>query len=85
MNTFTRAQAVTMVIFFILSWSSAVAQNANSRTLTYDDPQPQHYQLTARASEIDKRVKPHPDIGFLIETNGKPADIQHASVERTVE
>jgi len=45
-----------------------------------------HYQFTARASEIDPRTKPHPEIGFFInDQNGKPADIQHASVDTRVQ
>ncbi|MGJ8696422.1 MAG: BPSS1187 family protein [Verrucomicrobiaceae bacterium] len=60
------------------------AAHATAAPLTFDDPQPQHYQLTARASEIDSRVKAHPGIGFLIEKNGKPADVQHASVDTSV-
>lgn len=53
--------------------------------LTFDDPSPQRYQLTARASEIDSRVKAHPEINFLIDTkDGKPADTQQASVDTSV-
>lgn len=44
-----------------------------------------HFKLTARASEIDPRTKAHPEIGFLIEDkNGKPQDIQQASVDTRV-
>lgn len=54
----------------------------NAEPLKFDDPSPQHYQLNARASEIDPRVKAHPKINFLIDTkDGKPADIQDASVD----
>jgi hypothetical protein len=53
--------------------------------LEFNDPAPQHYKLTRRASEIDSRVKAHPDINFLISTiDGKPADVQHASVDTRV-
>ncbi len=49
------------------------------------ESQPQLYRLTARASEIDPRVKSHPEINFVIETDkGKPADVQHASVDTRV-
>ncbi|MFK8111124.1 MAG: hypothetical protein AB8B91_02930 [Rubripirellula sp.] len=49
------------------------------------DPNPQHYNLTARASEIDSRVQAHPEIDFFIDSpNGKPADVQHASVDTRV-
>lgn len=51
----------------------------------FEDPDPQRYRLAARASELDTRVKAHPEIGFLVETeNGKPADTQQASVDTRV-
>ncbi|MEZ6090181.1 MAG: hypothetical protein R3C05_19570 [Pirellulaceae bacterium] len=41
--------------------------------------------MTARASELDRRVKAHPEIDFLIDTkDGKPADMQQASVDTRV-
>ena len=43
-----------------------------------------HYDLTARASEIDPRAKAHPEIGFLLEKEGKPQDVEHASVDTRV-
>jgi hypothetical protein len=48
------------------------------------DPRPQRYHLQARASELDPRAKPHPEIDFLLEKDGKPADIEHASVDTRV-
>lgn len=45
----------------------------------------QHQEFTARASEIDPRVQAHPEINFLLEKDGKPADLQHASVDMRVE
>lgn len=50
----------------------------------YKDPSPKRYELTARASHIDKRAKPHPEIGFVFEKDGKPADQQHAYVDTRV-
>ncbi|MGI9473271.1 MAG: BPSS1187 family protein [Rubripirellula sp.] len=56
-----------------------------SQVPTFEDSNPQHYQLSARASEIDSRVQSHPEINFLIETrDGKPADLQRASVDTRV-
>lgn len=56
-----------------------------AQTTSFNDPKPQRYQLTARASEIDPRVKAHPEIGFLIDDkNGKPADMQQAVVDTRV-
>ncbi len=50
----------------------------------YKDPAPKRYDLSARAGQIDKRARPHPEIDFVFEKNGKPADLQHASVDTRV-
>jgi hypothetical protein len=52
--------------------------------LTFDDPNPQRYELTARASELDPRARPHPEIDFVFEKGGKPADVENASVDTRV-
>lgn len=44
----------------------------------------ENYDLSARASEIDKRAKAHPEIGFLLEKDRKPQDVEHASVDTRV-
>jgi hypothetical protein len=70
--------------FIVFALVSSVA-NAQVASLKFDDPKPQHYKLTARASKLDPRVKAHPDIDFLIDTkDGKPADIQQAAVDTRV-
>lgn len=48
------------------------------------DPRPQRHHLQARASELDPRAKPHPEIDFAFEKDGKPADVEHASVDTRV-
>jgi len=50
----------------------------------YRDPKPQAYHLQARASELDPRAKPHPEIDFVFEKGGKPADVEHATVDTRV-
>lgn len=51
----------------------------------FNDPKPQRYELTKRASEIDARAKEHPEIGFVFaDKKGKPQDVQHASVDTRV-
>ncbi len=45
---------------------------------------PQRYEFAARASEIDSRVQSHPEIEFLLENKGKPADLEQASVDTRV-
>ncbi len=52
--------------------------------LKFSDPSPQRYELTARASRLDARARPHPEIGFVFEKGGKPADIENASVDTRV-
>ncbi len=48
------------------------------------DPAPQRFTLSARASELDPRAKPHPEIGFVFEQDGKPQDAQNAAVDTRV-
>jgi hypothetical protein len=47
------------------------------------DPAPpaQPAKFHARASEIDRRAKEHPEIGFVFSKDGKPQDLQHACVD----
>ncbi len=52
--------------------------------LTFSDPKPQRYELTARASEVDPRTKEHPEIDFVFSKKGKPADIENAYVDTSV-
>lgn len=52
--------------------------------LKFADPKPQAYSLTLRASEIDPRCKSHPEVGFVLEAAGKPADAQRATVDTRV-
>lgn len=52
--------------------------------LEFRDPAPRRYDLTARASQIDPEAKPHPEISFVFEKDGKPQDLQHAAVDTRV-
>ncbi|TLD69816.1 hypothetical protein FEM03_15950 [Phragmitibacter flavus] len=46
---------------------------------------PQRYTLQARASEIDPKAKEHPELSFTFTNKeGKPADLQNASVDTSV-
>jgi hypothetical protein len=58
--------------------------HAQQTALKFEDPNPQRYELTARASAIDARAKPHPELDFVFEAKGKAADVQHASVDTRV-
>ena len=50
----------------------------------YKDASPKRYDLSARASKIDRRAKEHPEIGFIFEKDGKPQDVEHACVDTRV-
>lgn len=69
----------------LLVLASTPSHVAAQPPFTFDDAHPQRYRLTARASEIDPRVKAHREVDFLIDAeDGSPADIQHASVDTRV-
>ncbi len=55
-----------------------------AKSAPFNDPEPKRYEFSARALEIDPRVQAHPEINFLLENNGKPADLQQASVDTRV-
>lgn len=75
-NLFMTSVRFVSTVACVLSLSSTVASEP------FQDSKPQQYRLTARASELDSRVKAHPEIDFFIDLpNGKPADVQHASVD----
>ena len=73
----TRLQALLIAIVALLGAAASAAAAPK-------DPQPQRYHLQARASELDPRAKPHPEIDFVFEKDGKPADVEHASVDTRV-
>lgn len=45
---------------------------------------PQRHVLQARASEIDPKAQEHPELNFVFTKDGKPADMQNASVDTSV-
>ncbi len=67
-------------------WVSVGASHAASAALAlvYDDADPRRHELSARASELDPRARPHPEIGFVFEKEGKPADVENAVVDTRV-
>jgi hypothetical protein len=50
----------------------------------FHDPAPRVYDFTARASELDPRAQQHPEINFVFEKDGKPADTERANVDTRV-
>src|SRR6185295_18430808 len=53
-------------------------------SLTFQDPNPQRYEFSARASKIDPRTKEHPEIDFVFEKQGRPSDTERAMVDTRV-
>lgn len=70
--------------FAIAVCAVATTLRASDAPPAYADPNPQRYNLTARASAIDPRVKSHPEIDFVLEKDGKPQDVQGAAVDTRV-
>ena len=81
-NTFSVS---TLCCCAALIFSATVVSGQDSRPLPYNDKSPQRYDLTKRASEIDRSAKAHPEINFLFEDkDGKVQDLQHATVDTRV-
>ncbi len=60
------------------------AHHAADLPLAFKDPSPRRYEFTARASQLDPRAQPHPEIDFVFEKGGKSADMENASVDTRV-
>ena len=63
----------------IVSWFFAV-----SASVGMSADVPQRYQLSARASTIDPLAREQPEISVLFENDGKPQDVEYASVDMRV-
>ena len=72
----------TTIALLLCLCSSSIFAQKNDKIAK--DPNPQQYILKKRASEIDPRAKPHPEIDFVFEKDGKPQDMQAASVDTRV-
>lgn len=64
--------------------ATAAILPASFAATPYNDPNPQRYELTARASEIDANAKEHPEIDFVFTRNGKASDTEKAMVDTRV-
>jgi hypothetical protein len=69
---------------FLLLLSLTPMLRAADAPLSFVDPKPERYEFTVRASEIDSRARAHPEVDFVFEKDGKPADVEHASVDTRV-
>lgn len=68
----------------LVLFAMATALRAADTPFAYADSNPQRYDFAVRASAIDARVKSHPEIDFVLEKDGKPADVQGAAVDTRV-
>lgn len=75
---------VAGLILVLLTAAAAAADGSYASPFTYADPQPQAYAFSARASEIDPRVKSHPELNFPLERDGRPRDQESAYVDTRV-
>jgi hypothetical protein len=66
------------VLLLLVSFGRIVAAEPS---LTFNDPNPQRYELSARASQVDVRAKEHPEIDFVFIKDGRPSDLERASVD----
>src|SRR5687768_14248623 len=68
----------SLLVFLLLPWATLPAAEPGPAPLKFSDPKPKRYELTARASQVDPRAQAHPEIEFLFEKGGKPADTERA-------
>ncbi len=75
----------TKTILFFLTGAPLMSPAFSAEVpLTFNDAAAKRYDLTARASVIDARAKAHPEISFVFEKDGKPQDIERATVDTRV-
>ena len=74
----------TIPCVVILISSIAVEWGMAQEFLVFNYRSPRKYDIKARASQIDPRAQPHPEIGFVFEKDGKPADVENATVDTRV-
>lgn len=81
-ETHTHLNSMRSILISLIAFSGT--SFAADGALVFDDSKPQRYELSARASELDPRARAHPEIDFVFERSGKPADVENASVDTRV-
>jgi len=84
LKTIMRYQCCVRIatVFLFVVWVGEFA--AAQSPLAFDDPKPQRYELSARASQIDPRAKEHLEIDFVFAKDGRPSDLERAAVDTRV-
>jgi hypothetical protein len=77
-------RCVLLVASVLAAGGEAWSQEGYDSPFAYDDPKPQAYVLSERASIIDPRVGSHPEIKFPLEKDGRPRDVESAYVDTRV-
>ena len=74
----------------LTAWLSSAVAGCLAAAAVVADPapaaaaQPSLLVAKARASELDDRARPHPEIDFVFDKDGKPEDLEHAAVDTRV-
>ena len=79
-----RVSRLYLPCFSFLAFLSPWQVVGEESSLSFSDPAPRRYKLQARASELDPRAKEHPEIDFVFAKDGKPQDLENASVDTSV-
>lgn len=82
MKPITKTIAMAALIGMVITASAQDALPKNAKDSGKGDAR--RYDFKFRASEIDPRAKPHPELGFVFEKDGKPVDFENAAVDTRV-
>ncbi len=77
-------QQITGGLSFLLLLGPIHSPSAAEPAFSFNDPQPQRYELSARASEVDSRAREHAEIDFVFNKQGKASDLERAVVDTRV-
>jgi hypothetical protein len=80
-----RPRSICWLASGFLLLAPVVSIRSAESLLKFSDPQPQRYELSGRASEIDSRTKEQVDIDFVFNKQGKASDLERATVDTRVQ
>ncbi|HEY2412478.1 MAG TPA: hypothetical protein VGI40_09565 [Pirellulaceae bacterium] len=78
-------RVIELAVVFAMCLLSSSALHSQERPLAFNDAQPQRYELSARASQLDSRAKEHSEIDFVFAKDGKNVDTERAMVDTRVQ
>jgi hypothetical protein len=77
-------QRVSRVVCFGCVLFASSQLYSQESPLIFSEPNPQRYELSARASQIDSRAKEHAEIDFVFSKQDRPSDLERATVDTRV-